>query len=313
VCGAERRCRSGTLTVKTWDRPNVQVESNGRVGVQRLSAAETDARLPRQYTVWSQTVPTQHGNLVMPEESFLLPRMDGAHQGVVARGSGNTTVMIPRGTALLTADVGNGNVNISNYRGNFVTQAGTGSVALNHVSGTGFVQSLGGPVRATDSTFDRLRVRTATGNMTFRGCTAHQIEASSTYGSITYDNGRFQPGLAHFESVHGNVALGVQGGARIGTRSGPQTTQATFRGGGPMVTAVSKKGRVYIYNGSLRAHPRVQAEMRAARAAARSARMPYQPPMQYQPQRYAPAPQRERRYDAGGGRHRNGDRNQPPL
>lgn len=269
----------GTLTVKTWDRPDVQVVTSGRVDVQHIDASQADPRLPRQYTAWSQVVPTEHGDVTLPEESFVIPRLAGSsHDAIVARGAGNTTIMIPRGTALVTANVGSGQVNLRNYHGAFIAHVRDGGVSLNHVDGSGYVEALHGPVDATNSSFDRLRVRTATGNMLFRGCTSHQIEASSEYGSIVYDNGRFQPGLAHFESVHGNVALGVRGGAQIGARSGSghivssfpngtqlrgqNSAQATVRGGGPMVTAVSKKGSVYIYNGSVRAHPQVQAELR---------------------------------------------------
>lgn len=246
---------SGTLTVNTWDRPQVQVVTSGRVDLQHVNASQADPRIPRQYTAWSQNVATPQGDVMLPEESFVLPRLAGsAHDEVVARGQGNTTVTIPRGTALVTAGVGTGQLNLQNYRGAFIAHVADGSVTMNHVSGTGYVESLQGPVSASNSSFDRLRVRTATGNMFFRGCTSHQIEASSTYGSIVYDNGRFQPGLAHFESVHGNVALGVRGSAQIGARSGSgRMAQTTVRGGGPVVTAVSKHGNVYIYRGSARA------------------------------------------------------------
>jgi hypothetical protein len=307
------RLSTGTLTVKTWDNPSVQVTTNGRVAVQHQAAAAADPRIPRQYTVWSQTVPTEHGDVKLPEESFVLPQLAGSgHDAVVARGAGDTTIMIPRGTALVTANVGTGNFNLHDYHGAFVGHVQDGGVALDRVNGSGYVESLRGPVSATNSSFERLRVRTATGNMTFRGCTSHQIEASSSYGSILYDNGKFQPGLAHFESVHGNVALGVRGGAQIGTRSGSgRITQTTVRGGGPTVTAVSKHGNVFLYNGSAQAHPRVQAELQAqgynagapAAAPARAYQVParaYTPaqrqyqaqPQQYQayPRQYQPQP-----------------------
>ena len=107
---------------------------------------------------------------------------------------------------------------------------------------------------------------------------SHQIQATSTYGSIVYDNGGFQPGLARFESEHGNVALGVRGNAQIGAYSGsghvessfdddvqvrgdPTTKQATVGGGGPVVTATSKNGSVYLYSGSMNEHPHVRQEL----------------------------------------------------
>jgi hypothetical protein len=183
----------------------------------------------------------------------------------------------------VTAHVGTGQYNLSNYSGAFIAHVDNGGITMNHVNGSGYAEAVNGPVHANNSTFDRLRVRTATGNMLFRGCTSHQIDASSQYGSIVYDNGTFQSGLARFESVHGNVALGVRGGAQIGAHSGSghivssfrdgaqvhngsNMTQATVRGGGPVVTADSKNGTVYLYNGSVRTHPRVQAELRDVQA-----------------------------------------------
>ncbi len=274
--------QSGTLTVNTWDRPDVQISSSGRLDVKHVGASVADPRIPRQYTAWSQSVSTGSGDARLPEESFVLPQLQGSsHDAVVADGQGNTTITVPRGTALVTARVGTGQLNLNGYHGAFITQVRDGGISFNHVDGSGYAEALRGPIQATDSTFDRLRARTATGNMFFRGCTSHQIEATSKYGSIVYDNGRFQPGLAHFESEHGNVALGVRGGAQIGAHSGTghvvssfhngsaatrnrNSTQETVRGGGPVVTAVSKHGSVFLYNGSVGAHPRVQAELRGS-------------------------------------------------
>jgi hypothetical protein len=300
--------QSGTLTVKTWDRPQVQVATDGQVEVRHVDAANADPRIPRQYTAWSQTVSTDHGDVTLPEESFVMPQLAGSsHDAVVARGQGNTTIMIPRGTALVTAHVGSGQFNLNGYRGVFIAHVRDGGIALNHVDGSGYVESLRGPVDASYSSFNRLRVRTATGNMMFRGCTSHQIEASSKYGSIVYDNGKFQPGLARFESDHGNVALGVRGGAQIGAHSGsghivssfhnnagalrgnPNTAQETVRGGGPVVTAVSKSGSVYLYNGSVRSHPNVQSELRGAPAASAQLRAPAAYAPRYAAPRYPAA------------------------
>jgi hypothetical protein len=271
---------SGTLNVQTWDRPDVSVQTQGTVDVRHVPASAVDPNLSHQYTAWSQNVSTSHGNVTLPEESFVMPQLQGStHDAVVAHGHGNTTIMVPRGTALVTAHVGTGQYNLRNYNGAFIAHVDNGGITMNRVNGSGYAEAVDGQVRANNSTFDRLRVRTATGNMLFRGCTSHQIEASSQYGSIVYDNGSFQPGLARFESVHGNVALGVRGSAQIGAHSGSghivssfpggtqvhtgsNMTQATVRGGGPVVTADSKNGSVYLYNGSARNHPRVQAELR---------------------------------------------------
>ncbi len=268
--------------------------------MQHLSPSQVDPREPKQIQVSSQAIQTAHGLVTLPAESFVLPELPGgAHDAIVAHGSGRMTVFIPRGTAMVMAQQRGGHLTIENYHGFFVAHARAAGVSLNNVSGTGFVESLRGLIVATDSTFDRLRVRTATGDMLFKGCTSQQIQATSAYGSIVYDDGVFQPGLARFESEHGNVALGVRGNAEIGAHSGsghvessfdneanvrgnPATKQATVHGGGPVVTATSKNGSVYLYSGSINEHPRVRQELNG------STRLPIRYPAAAPPQNLAP-------------------------
>lgn len=269
----------GKVTIQTWDRQQVLISSDKPMNVRHLAPSEVDPRIPRQLQISSQRIQTEHGSVELPAESFVLPELPGSeHDAVLAQGGGAITITIPRGTAMVIAHVRAGHLTLDNYNGVFVTHARQGGISLNRVGGTGFVESMRGRIVATNSTFDRLRVRTATGNMFFQSCTAHQIQASSTYGSIVYDNGDFQPGLARFESEHGNVALGVRGGAQIGAYSGsghvvssfpndaqirgnPNTQQATVGGGGPIVTATSKNGSVYLYDGSMAEHPQVREEL----------------------------------------------------
>jgi hypothetical protein len=269
----------GQLTIQTWDRQQVLITSDKPIDVRHLAPSDVDPGIPKQLQISSQRIQTEHGPVTLPAESFVLPDLAGSqHDAIMARGSGRVTITIPRGTAMVLAHVRGGHLTLDNYHGVFIAHVRFAGISLNHVSGTGFVESLRGRIVATDSTFDRLRVRTATGNMLFQGCTSHQIQASSTYGSIVYDNGHFQPGLARFDSEHGNVALGVQGGAQIGAhsatghvissfrneasvRGNPTTQQATVRGGGPVVTATSKNGSVYLYSGSMNDHPHVREQL----------------------------------------------------
>ena len=150
--------QSGTLTVNTWDRPDVQIASSGQLDVKHVGAAEADPRIPHQYTAWSQSVSTGNGDARLPEESFVLPQLQGSsHDAVVADGRGNTTITVPRGTALVTARVGTGQLNMNGYHGAFITQVRDGGISFNHVDGSGYAEALRGPIQATDSTFDRLR------------------------------------------------------------------------------------------------------------------------------------------------------------
>ncbi len=269
----------GQVTIQTWDRPQVLISSEKPTDVRHLTPAEVDPGIPRQVQIASDRILTVHGPVTLPAESFVIPELPaGPHDAIVARGNGRMTITVPRDSAMVMAQQRAGHLTLDNYHGIFVAHARAAGVSLNDVSGTGFVESLRGRVDANDSSFDRLRVRTATGDMLFKGCTSHQIQATSAYGSIVYDNGSFQPGLARFESDHGDVALGVRGNAQIGAHSGsghvvssfeddarvsgdPATKQATLGNGGPVVTATSKNGAVYLYSGSMDDHPHVRQQL----------------------------------------------------
>lgn len=284
----------GQVTILTWDRPQVLVSSEQPADIRHLAPSEVDSSIPKELQIASDQILTLHGVITLPAESFVMPELGGGHDAVIARGNGRMTITIPRGTAMVMTQMRAGHLTLQNYHGVFVAHARSAGITLDNVSGTGFVESLRGRVVATDSTFDRLRVRTATGDMLFQGCTSHQIQATSTYGSIVYDNGDFAPGLARFESEHGNVALGVRGNAQIGAHSGsghvvssfdddahvrgdPATKQATVGGGGPVVTATSKNGSIYLYSGSMNEHPHVREQLSG------STNLPIQPALQRPP------------------------------
>ncbi len=292
----------GQVTIQTWDRPQVFVSAEKPIDIRHLAPSAVDSQIPKQVQIASDQIRTEHGPVTLPEESFVVPELPGgAHDAIVARGSGRMMILIPRNTAMVIAQQRGGHLTIQNYHGVFVAHARAAGISLNNVSGTGFVESLRGRIVATNSTFDRLRVRTATGDMFFKGCTSQQIQATSAYGSIVYDDGGFQPGLARFESEHGNVALGVRGNAEIGAHSGsghvessfdddvqvrgdPATKQATVGSGGPVVTATSKNGSVYLYSGSMTDHPHVRQELSG------STRLPIQTPAHPPPRDVRPPP-----------------------
>lgn len=164
-----------------------------------------------------------------------------------------------------------GNLDVHDYRsGTFVGFSGGGRLSLSGAGGTAFVQTGRGQLSISDSSFDRLRARSLTGNMTFERCRVRQIEATSVNGSIVYDGGSFEPGIARFESMQGDIAVGTSGAAqldahaagagkaltsfehsaRLAGRGGTQT--AVVAGGGPVVTVTAQNGSVFLYDGSLR-------------------------------------------------------------
>lgn len=274
--------RAGSITIRTWKQQQVQVTSTDPVSVQHFDADVVDRALaPGDIPIFSTTVLTPQGPLVLPAEDFPIGSIGTGHDAVVihAPDAQNITVTIPAQTALVWAMAGRGEIDLSDYRnGTFVARVHGGRIDIANSGGNAYVEVARGPIQVRNSAFNRLRARTALGNIRFENCNARQIEAGSIDGNVAYDNGTFAPGLARFESQNGDVAIGVAGGSlQIGAHSasgkifanlpqaridGTQTdAQASLGSGGPMVTASSTSGAVYLYNGafkSRRAAPKWQ-------------------------------------------------------
>ena len=253
--------QSGNVTIRTWDQPNVDIVGDPSIQFQHAGPLLVQRRFmnqPFQPELWAQTIQTLDGPLSLPAEPFPLPPLGpGPHDAVLVRGNGDVTITVPASSALIIANVRQGGATMNGYRGLFVMHVVGGSVHLDGVGGTGAVQVNNGPFFASNSQFDRLRVRTGRGNMLFENCASAQIQASSLTGTIVYDNGTFMQGLAHFESQRGSVALGVaDGNAQITAHSDAgRVFNEGALGGGPVVTATSGSGAVLYYRGTIREHP----------------------------------------------------------
>lgn len=262
------------LIIKTSERRSVEIESTGVVVSQHFNAQQVGAALRPQIDIFAATVQGRMGQITLLPENFVLPPLRGGqHDGVEIRGAdtGEVTITIPGSTALLIAHLERGRMVLRDYHeGIFISRVHNGSLMLNADSGAGFAEVARGLLVAQQSSFGRLRARTAVGNLLFEHCSARQIEVTSVLGNIVYDNGSFSSGLARFESLYGNVALGIgTGGVQIGAHSAAgriyssldgrarvsgsgSDVQAQVNGGGPVVTASSGSGAVYLYGGSLR-------------------------------------------------------------
>jgi len=274
----------GTINIRTWDRPAVQTDSTVPLQVQQFDRAAIARSLPRDINVLAGQIDSPRGPLVLPRETFDVGSLDAQpHDGIAITGTGGeTTLTVPASTALLVTRMQRGFVTLDGYReGIFFVRLRNGWVHLQNMGGEGFVQVMRGPIVATDSSFVRLRARSALGNIFFERCHARQIEVSSVAGSIGYDNGSFEPGLARFETQYGNIALGVgSGSAQIAAHSeggrilynyvrrtsvdarGNDAT-AALGGGGPLVN-VSSGGSVLLYDGAINSRGRLGAGWRQA-------------------------------------------------
>lgn len=263
--------RSGRILVLTGPRGLVHVDGpEGNAVSQhsvRMSSGSHPLLIPSVETKVGET------QLGLPSENFVISIPPLARDVVEIKSAtvhaGPTTVTVPADAAFVFVRSRGGSIDVRDYRGSLVTFAGRGTITLANVGGTVFAQTIRGAIDASDANVERLRARSLLGNLIFERCAVTQIEATSIRGSIVFDAGTFAPGLARFESESGDVAVGSNAGANFDGRAGsgrvltqfaPHTAvrsrlgavTAAPAGGGPLVSATSGTGNVFLYDGTLR-------------------------------------------------------------
>jgi hypothetical protein len=280
--------KAGNVTVRTWDRPDVQIDADPSLQILRRTVRQSDASY--SLPIPPVTGETLDGAVDLPAENFVASLAPGPYETVVVRdppgietdGPTPVTITIPNDSAFVLARTGNGTLDVRDYHGGtFVGFVGRGRMQLANMGGTAFAQANRGAMVVADSSFERIRARSLTGNIAFERCNVRQIEATSVDGSIVFDGGTFARGLARFESGSGDIAVGAtspvelgghavgsghvytnfQGPARVDDRAGE--TSAVVDGGGPVVTAMTQSGDVFFYDGSLRGRPPMPAQWQA--------------------------------------------------
>jgi len=286
------RGKGNELTVRVWDRPTVQVDyaEDAVPSIARLSIPFGTVRFPLSQQIPAQlfTLHDRDGAItgagaLPPEEFPYASFRPGPHDTVridAPEGS-HLVVTVPAALGILALRVGGGQTSVEGYRGaNLFLAQNQGRVQLTGTSTSAFVQVNYGVFYAADGTFDRIRVRGIAAHDLFERCRSKQIEATSINGSILYDGGSFDPGLARFESQNGNIALGVVSPAQLAAHSdeghvytafdkranvdqhGDGTATATVGGGGALVNAITGRGNVFLYDGSLASRRAPNAEWR---------------------------------------------------
>ncbi len=272
---------SGSLSVRTWAKPIVRVVSRGHVTLQRFDPAQTTPRIPSEIHSWAVSLQTINGTAALPAETFVLPPLAGGdHDAITVESTAGARVFVPAGTALLIARAAHGTISVNGYHGVLIAHVQRGALMLDGFAGTAYAQADAGRIIALDASFDRLRARTAVGNLLFEGCRSNQIEVTAVHGTILYDDGVFAQGPAYFATGRGAVGIGVASGSATlnvhsatrnivaalprstGVRRNDGSAVVTFGSGGPFVTAQAS-GAVFLYNGSLADHPRIDARFQS--------------------------------------------------
>ena len=286
------------ITIKAWDRPNVQFDTDDEaVQVLRRPATFGTPQNPLSGSIPLANIMIRDpaggstpGTLAPEDFPYASDFRAGVHDQVriVTHAGSRITVMVPASTAILDTRIrgGAGVISIDDYHGGtlFVGSPG-GNTQITNVMSAAFIQMMNGRLDVTDSSFDRLRARGNNVNMVFEHNRARQIEVTTVSGSIVYDNGTFDPGLARFESTNGSIGIGVATGAQVAARSteghvysmwdkrtpidqrSTGEASATIAGGGPVVNAVTVRGNVYLYDGAFSSRHTIPPEWQPVREA----------------------------------------------
>jgi hypothetical protein len=296
------------VTIKAWDRPNVQFDTDDEsVQVNRRNITFGTPQTPLSVSIPLANIAVRdpvtggvtRGTLPPEEFPYASDFRAGVHDAlrIVTAADTRVTVMVPATTAILQTQIrGSGILSIDDYHGGtlFVGLQG-GRAQLTNVMSAAFIQMMNGHLEVADSSFDRLRARGNNANLVFEHNRVRQIEVSTVSGSIVYDNGTFDPGLARFESTNGSIAVGVASGAQIAARStdghvysmwerrtpidqrSDGEASATVAGGGPVVNAVTGHGNVYLYDGALATRQTIPPEWRPIQQALAQQQGPRRP------------------------------------
>jgi hypothetical protein len=289
------RGRGNDVTIRTWDRPTVQIDSlDGPPTVERRVVAFGSERVPLNAPIPPLTYTLRDGpdgalrGTLPPEEFPYAGFRPGPHDviRVTADAGSHLVITVPASTGLLRTAILGGTTTIEGYRGaNMYLLQGSGRVNVTGASTTAFVQLNSGRVELADSSFDRIRLRANGAHVVFERCRSAQIEVTTVSGAVVYDGGTFDAGLARFESQSGDIALGSSSPAQLAGRSQEGrvltmfdertpvaqsvdgTSTASIGGGSnsPLVNAFTDRGNVYLYDGELANHHDLPAEWRPVR------------------------------------------------
>jgi len=316
------RTTDADVTIHTWDRNVVSAEwdDGDQMAVSKRSYNATGGFAVPKRTIRVSRSGEPLRTLELPPEDFPIDSLTpGLHDMItflqtkrsddfetLSTGPAHLTVTVPASTGAVFVRTGKGSVTIEHYRGTGLIFADNAQVFLSDVQGAFFLQVINGKTYAVDSAFDRLRARSNTGTFVFERCASKQIDVQTFYGSIVYDDGRFQAGLARFASEDGDIAIGTTSAAQLAGRSVeghvytnfdrpaqidapiPSQANAIVGPGGPLITVSTVRGSAFLYDGGMDAHRPLSIEWRPIADVLRSRRRAYFP------QRFPPPERRER-------------------
>ncbi|MDQ2817029.1 MAG: DUF4097 domain-containing protein [Candidatus Eremiobacteraeota bacterium] len=260
------RSSAGTITIQSSDGDVVRLDSDAAT-LSRFITRPADGRVTLPRARRRRLTGTGWQSLRLPARVFSIPNVHGGADGVtIVNPGGDMAVWLPRGVRTVFVNAGSGSVIMERMRGAYVIASNGGDVLLRNVFGHGVVRTLDGAVNLI-AVGGNVHVETAAGNIVARSCDVGRADVRTQSGDIDWDFGRIGMGAYHFRSGSGNVRLGLPPDARAdvdaeselnsvinsmpavgaGVRFVSQhALSLTVGGGGPQITATSRRGTVSL-------------------------------------------------------------------
>jgi len=184
---------TGVITVRGWDRAEVQVRARSDAGEFQFGKSARAVRVEALRTTRSRL-----GDVTIEVRVPLNTRV------VVANSSGDVQVLDVRGE--VDANLLNGDVIIRGASGRTAVTNVTGEITISDIDGPIKVQSLTGNITVTDIRGD-VDVSSSTGEVSLSGIQANQIKAEVVQGEISFDGTLSASGRYEFGTHSGDVHL----------------------------------------------------------------------------------------------------------
>lgn len=203
----ELKVQNGDITVRSWNRSAVQVETGGddQTRVQRRGGVISldDARHGGEDVDYVVTVPAW---------------MDLTLSGV------NTSIKVTGSEGAISAETVEGDVAVEGGSGVINLQSVDGAVSLTRGRGKMTLGSVNEDV-TVDGAVGQLAVEAVNGEVRLRNIDSDDVDVSTVNGDITYDGPIRPRGRYHFVTHNGDLTVAAQGGvdAVVGV--------STFQGG----------------------------------------------------------------------------------
>ncbi len=205
----ELSVQNGDITVRTWNRSSMQVETT----------ADEEAQVRRRGGVITLDTGSRHGGEDVDYVITVPAWMDLTLSGV------NTSIKVNGSEGAISAQTVEGDVTVEGGSGVINLQSVDGEVSLTRGRGKMTLGSVNEDV-TVDGAVGQLAIEAVNGEVRLRNIDSDDVDVSTVNGDVTYDGPIRPRGRYHFVTHNGDLTVAAQGG--VDAVVGVSTFQGDF-------------------------------------------------------------------------------------